>query len=855
MKKFWSFVLKYIVAIIAFCVAGAGITMECINYDFNAWLKCQEIFGKDIQWGKMALVAALIGTGAFFAESIFYKNAKEIPDGPKRAEYLIGKGVNYFAGVVFAFLGIQNFIYLTGYFLILWTLGIYFIFRNKKKQNVNYSFEKFIARAFVNISIGVIAMEIIGLWILLASVFVATNDVLWNLASFIRYFIGFGLFMPMAFLSFLMVDRQGGKISRIIGKYILPCFISAVCAIFYLVVFVDFVTDKQISNYIIYLTYILFGFVITVWLMAEEYKDKKTYSVLISFMPVFYVPMIVVQSVFVIDDINRYGIGEINYLCIVLILYEIAVIVSGMVRKKNREDFLLIFCVLIAITAYAPKINIADLAEVSEADKTDKETQENSESAVRKGDAFEVENLFYELNIENYDSISCYEGQNKYILEDDTLILKMDLEHYRFESVNTGEEITVNIESFIDKCLETGHIYGSYMGEKFFQEELKEYYQIPIDETTTFCIQSVSLIYNEIGDVWDADDIGDNNIEWNEYVEWIDCNITGVLLKKDKSASETIDALMGSYTEDMKVHSVCCGDIGQDGKKDMAIVLEYDGELFDYSSNNRLLLIYEETAPGEYECIYSDRSLILDKNSGGIYGDPFVGMWIENGEFKVSLYGGSSSRWGYDYYFKLSEERFFLVRAERILNSTHTLNGIKTYYDYEKGTVREEVFTFIDDEEYLVYEDEFEPIKIPMADANFEELEQKNNYLINIQIGASHYDFFSDTAIPVILGNVSKYYTPSQALDLIKETYYPDMQKVMFEYSDEIFANREKLLGYEQPRYYYTDEYGNVLYYDYMSIDDDRVVHTIRCQGKKLKYILTDKESEDAEIEIKESFY
>ncbi len=540
MKKVWNFVLKYIVTIIAFCVAGVGAAIECINYDVNAWLKCVEIFGGDINWGKVALVAALIGIGAFFTESVFYKKAKEIPDGKKRAVYLIGKGATYFAGVVLAFLGMLNFVYTVGNFFILWTLGIYFIFRNKKKQNENYSFEKFVSRAFINLSIGVIAMGIFLLWIFFSSIFVETNEVLWNLLSFICYFIVFGLFMPVTLFSFLMVDRQGGKISRIIGKYILPCFISIVCVFFYLIILVDFVTDKQISNAIVYLTFILFSFLITFWLMAEEYKDKKTYSVMVSFMPLLYVPMFVVQGIYVINEIDSYGVSKINYLCIVLILYEIAVIVSGMIWKKKRENFLLILCVLIAITAYAPKVNIVSLTEVFEVEKTDKETQENGDSAKRKGQCFAVENMFYELDVADYDSFGLYEGKNRYVFEDDALVLKMDFEHYCFIAKDNKEEITVNIESFIDKCLETGHIYGSYMGEKFFQKELKEYYQIPIDDTTTFCIQSVSLIYNEIGDMWEIYGIEDNNIEWNKQVKWIDCNITGVLLKKDNSVSETI---------------------------------------------------------------------------------------------------------------------------------------------------------------------------------------------------------------------------------------------------------------------------------------------------------------------------
>lgn len=71
---------------------------------------------------------------------------------------------------------------------------------------------------------------------------------------------------------------------------------------------------------------------------------------------------------------------------------------------------------------------------------------------------------------------------------------------------------------------------------------------------------------------------------------------------------------------------MCQGDIGKDGKRDAASVLS------DENTNNRTILIYTQNTKSEYECVYSDREMILSEDSGGVYGYPFAGVSIENGE-------------------------------------------------------------------------------------------------------------------------------------------------------------------------------------------------------------------------------
>lgn len=122
-------------------------------------------------------------------------------------------------------------------------------------------------------------------------------------------------------------------------------------------------------------------------------------------------------------------------------------------------------------------------------------------------------------------------------------------------------------------------------------------------------------------------------------------------------------------------------------------------------------------------------------------------------------------------------------------------------------------------------------------------------------MAVEHYDFYSDTSIPMMLLDKEKQYTAEQALDLIKETYYPDMKQVFFEADSNIFGVRESLLKYVQSGYYYEDEQGNVLYYMYMDLYVGEVRHTIYCKGENVEYKLIDKDSDVPDVKISENFY
>lgn len=535
MKKIFGWFLKYIVSISAFLISGVALGLDdCIHYALLNYTH--------INFRMIWLSSFVIGVGAFGVEAVFYKQIKEVQKGTKRVMYVCGKVLAYALCVCFAvfmcysmtlerndvFLGIQGnelktimFRYFAGYFLIIIALGIYFVFKSKKKQCEDFSFEKFIARAFVNLCI-VFFSNII---IFFGELFVMA--IVYEMGIFISDFTLFGLFMPTVIFSFLLTDRKGGVISKIFQKYILPIGVTTVGFIFYIIILCNLIGQTEISEEIVYLTYILYGFVITFWLMAEEYRDKTFYSKIVSCLPFIFSPLIIVQIQYVANNFGCYGMETIVYICGLLSVYEVALIVTGLICKKKREVFLLIYCVLIAIAVYAPKINIDSFFEQEKKDEEsskpeidNEKTDENEVYLDIRKESFELDFVYSELDISEYDKITAYINVDPYNFEENTEVSDVDFKNYKFWSSVDGSEITINIQAFMDRCLYIDRLYPSYIGGATLRKELENYFLIPVDGNKAFCIQQVVFDYEE----------GTKGGE--EFFQWRDIKINGFLLEK-----------------------------------------------------------------------------------------------------------------------------------------------------------------------------------------------------------------------------------------------------------------------------------------------------------------------------------
>ncbi|MBI3518933.1 MAG: hypothetical protein HY062_06200 [Bacteroidetes bacterium] len=119
------------------------------------------------------------------------------------------------------------------------------------------------------------------------------------------------------------------------------------------------------------------------------------------------------------------------------------------------------------------------------------------------------------------------------------------------------------------------------------------------------------------------------------------------------------------------------GDLNKDGIKDLILILKNNLEE-SFPDTTRPLLILHGTKTKGYVLVAKNAHVVLCKNCGGIYGDPYERVVVKNNFFSVEHYGGSNWRWTRIITFKydMISRQYVLHRDAGI--SFHTSNPDKT---------------------------------------------------------------------------------------------------------------------------------------------------------------------------------
>jgi hypothetical protein len=130
------------------------------------------------------------------------------------------------------------------------------------------------------------------------------------------------------------------------------------------------------------------------------------------------------------------------------------------------------------------------------------------------------------------------------------------------------------------------------------------------------------------------------------------------------------------------------GDLNADGRKDFILVVSDvvpDNAPYEEGAGERSVMILVRESNGGLTLAGRNDLVAMCKNCGGVFGDPFAGVSIRGTRFTVSNYGGSNSRWSYEYTFDYSrrDRNWQVVRVEE--STFHALDP--------KRTERTNVFT------------------------------------------------------------------------------------------------------------------------------------------------------------------
>jgi hypothetical protein len=101
-------------------------------------------------------------------------------------------------------------------------------------------------------------------------------------------------------------------------------------------------------------------------------------------------------------------------------------------------------------------------------------------------------------------------------------------------------------------------------------------------------------------------------------------------------------------------------DFNKDGKRDAVLALRSKADTTYTEDIPRILVILAGDSSG-YKLSAQSATVLLCRNCGGVFGDPYDGISAEGNVITVSHYGGSSMRWFYRWKFRFQKNDWYLI--------------------------------------------------------------------------------------------------------------------------------------------------------------------------------------------------
>ena len=262
-----------------------------------------------------------------------------------------------------------------------------------------------------------------------------------------------------------------------------------------------------------------------------------------------------------------------------------------------------------------------------------------------------------------------------------------------------------------------------------------------------------------------------------------------------------------------RVMDQAAGDLNGDGLEDWAVVIERPSEAEEpseyFTDAPRTLAIILGDGDGGYTLGQSNDHFIRRDTQGGVYGDPYEGIFIENGELHYKDYGGSAWRWGNSYTFSWRYDMLLMTRLETM--SRYGERGIVECYDFEEGRYTQRAFSEggWDCGSGLLWE---QTITVALS-----QLE----YMPNAWEGEPWREQLPPLPSLGFYGYVEREPLekhPEEILDEVQREHFPNMDRVDLPWTEETRANYAKAVGGEVPGYFYADQEGRLTWYEGTSV-------------------------------------
>lgn len=355
------------------------------------------------------------------------------------------------------------------------------------------------------------------------------------------------------------MKKESSPTFNIIAKYLINIFSGCGLVIGYAYVLKIIFSGEMPSNAIFTTLTVLFAVSAPTWILNESYKDGTLRSKIISILPYVFAPLILMQIYSIGVRIWSYALTMERYAAVMVVIFEIGTILIWKVSRNHCERLLLLLAALVIISVTAPVVNMYSLSLRSQKYLLDKylekqkigeelseleykrykgayryqETWLSSEEFEKYGygqefleaeAAYEKEwhnihgcQMSGEMDVAGFTKMNMLNQSEEYDSREEGAI---DFSRFKFYKRESGEEVTINLNEFYEKCME--FIEQNPKSDKEDTSAyMKQYNRIVLEDGRVFYVNHFEIRYATI--------TKDNE---TAVIETYDVNISGMLLER-----------------------------------------------------------------------------------------------------------------------------------------------------------------------------------------------------------------------------------------------------------------------------------------------------------------------------------
>lgn len=242
-------------------------------------------------------------------------------------------------------------------------MAIYTLFKKSKLK-----FDEYVLRVMSNllkVSIINIILNIgFVLLVLLFTFLLFGNDYI--LVERVLIILNGVYFVPGVISSINETDETPEKFFKIIFKYVFGILLLIAFAVIYLYIIKIIFTFDIPSNEIFRILCILFFLGLPVWSVVNAYKEDDFLSKISNKLPIIFIPFIVLEIYALFVRIFEYGLTELRYIGIMLLLLQMIYIYLYIFKKDKICSMLIVFVVIFNFSLICPYLNMSKISSVSQ---------------------------------------------------------------------------------------------------------------------------------------------------------------------------------------------------------------------------------------------------------------------------------------------------------------------------------------------------------------------------------------------------------------------------------------------------------------------------------------------------------